>query len=252
MPLAKASVLITRPAGQGRALARRVHALGGQAVLLPGVSLRAAEDADQARGALRSALDGDLVIFTSPAAVRFAAALAPLRGRARLATVGRGTARILRRHGVGEVIVPAGSQDSEGLLLHPALSHPEGLHVAVVGAPGGRGVLQGRISERGAHLQRVHVYRRVPARLDLRHRRALERLRPPGYILLSSAETMHCLHRNLGDAAWQRVLATHAVVSSGRIERLARQSGFAHVSVADSALGADLLRKAVALHGHIK
>ncbi|MEN6538749.1 MAG: uroporphyrinogen-III synthase, partial [Mizugakiibacter sp.] len=55
MPLAGATVAITRPAGSGGALARRVRALGGAPLLLPGLSLRGAEDADAARRALRDA-----------------------------------------------------------------------------------------------------------------------------------------------------------------------------------------------------
>lgn len=248
-PLAGASVLITRPAGQGRALARRVQALGGRALLLPGVSLRPMPDAPAARAALRHALDGDMVVFTSPAAVRFAAALAPLEGPARVATVGRGTARALHHHGVDEVLVPAERQDSEGLLAHPAMADLRGMRVAVVGAPGGRGVLQSGIREHGADMQRVHVYRRVPARLDARHVRALRALRLPAYILLSSAETLACLERALQGEGWRHVRAAHAVVSSGRIERMARASGFRQVAVAGSALGDDLLRRVVELNG---
>lgn len=251
MPLAGASVLITRPVGQGRVLARRVRELGGGPVLLPGVSLHAVADVDAARADLQSALAGDLIVFTSPAAVRFAAALAPLRGPAQVATVGRGTARVLRHHGVEKVVVPTTSQDSEGLLAHPALAQLQGREVAVVGAPGGRGVLQARISERGARMRRVHVYHRVPARLDRRHFRALETLSMPAYTLISSAEALRCLREGLNDDSWRRVQATHAVVSSERIERLVGQSGFDHVSVADSALGSDLLERAVELNGHV-
>src|SRR6185312_13031067 len=63
-------IAITRPAGAGGAWASRVRALGGTPLLLPGSSLRAAPDAAAARKALRTALACDIVIFTSPAAVR--------------------------------------------------------------------------------------------------------------------------------------------------------------------------------------
>lgn len=246
--LAGASVLITRPVGHGQALAARVRACGGEARLLPGVALRPAVDAVAATAALRAALAGDVVVFTSPAAVQFAARLAPLRGRACIATVGRGTAAALARHGVRDVWLPATTQDSEGLLAHPHLRRLRDRRVAVVGAPGGRGVLQREIAARGARLSRVHVYCRVPARLDARHARILASLQGVAYTLLSSAETLRCLQQALDAESRARLLATHAVVSSERIQRLAGQAGFCRVSVAASALSADLLGKTVQLH----
>lgn len=247
-PLGGASVLITRPVGQGRVLARRVRELGGVPVLLPGLSLRATDDPVRAEVELREALQGDLVIFTSPSAVRFAAALAPLQGAAVVATVGQGTAWTLHRHGVEHVVVPETTQDSEGLLATAALARVAGRKVAVVGAPGGRGVLQARLRERGAKVRQVNVYQRVPARLDRRHVQALEQLREPGYLLLSSGETLCCLQQALDASAWRRLRATRAVVSSTRLRQQMQQAGFDRVSVADSALSRDLLRETVALH----
>lgn len=246
MPLTGASVLITRPVGQGRTLARQVQAMGGQSVLLPGVSLCAASEATSVD--LRAALQDDLVIFTSPAAVRFAARLTPLQGRARMAAVGAGTARMLTRHGVTDVVAPATLHNSEGLLAHAALDDVQGREVTVIGAPGGRGMLQQVLRQRGAHVREVHVYRRMPARLNRRHREAVRRLRGDVYMLLSSAETLDCLRAALDSDDWQRIIATRAVVSSERMVAAARQAGFKHVKVAGSALGVDLLACAVQWH----
>ncbi|HET7268432.1 MAG TPA: uroporphyrinogen-III synthase [Oleiagrimonas sp.] len=244
-PLRGIDVLITRPVGQGRALACRVRALGGQPLLLPGVSLRAIESGEQVHEALECALAGDVVLFTSPAAVRFAARVLPLHGRARVAAVGAATARALRRHDVGDVIEPSGRQDSEGLLAHPALASVRGCAVAVIGAPGGRGVLQQRLRERGARVTEVAVYQRVPARLDRRHRQAVRGLRQRHVVLLSSVQTVQRLQRLLDAADWRHVVAGTAVVSSQRVADAARQAGFERVVRAASALTDALLTGAV-------
>ncbi|HEU0276199.1 MAG TPA: uroporphyrinogen-III synthase, partial [Rhodanobacteraceae bacterium] len=89
-PLAGIFVAITRPAGTGGALARRVRALGGTPLLLPGSSLRTPLDASVARTALRTALACDVAIFTSPAAVRFAHRLGARLGRGRVLAPGAG------------------------------------------------------------------------------------------------------------------------------------------------------------------
>ncbi len=244
-PLHDASVVITRPVGQGRALVRKVRALGGRPVLLPGVSLVAAGPAERQRAALLAALRGDLVLFTSPSAVRFAARTARLRGHARFASVGRATARALRRHGVRDVLVPELRQDSEGLLAHSALAAVKDWRIAVIGAPGGRGVLQRTLRARGARVTDVWVYRRVPARLDARHRRALRKLAVRRCVLLSSVQTLSHLQEALADADWQRLTTALAVVSSERVEAAARAAGFARIARARSALDDALLAQAL-------
>lgn len=252
LPLAGASVLITRPAGTAATLAAKVRALGGRAVSLPGLSLCAVADAGAARTALRAALAADIAIFTSPAAVRFAARLASLRRapHCRVCAVGHGTARALHRHGIDEVAVPAASQDSEGLLALPLLSQVRGCRVVLVGAPGGRGMLARELQARGAHVGHAHVYRRMAARLDRRHLDAVRHLRGEGYMLLSSGKALDHLRAGLPDGAWRQVVAGSAVVSSERLADAARTAGFTRVCVARSALAADMLARTVEAHAH--
>jgi uroporphyrinogen-III synthase len=237
-------IVITRPAGTAASFARQVRMRGGVPLLLPGLALRAAEDPDLARARLREALRADdLLLFTSPAAVRFAAALAPLRTRAVVLAVGQGTAAALRRHGLA-VQAPLRQQDSEGLLDLPALREMRDRGVALVGAPGGRGLLQQRLADGGARLREVGVYRRTAPRLDRRHAEAVRRLRPGARVLLSSAQALANLQRALPPDAWSRLCAAVAVVSSERLEAAAREAGFRHLRRAASAMPADLLAAA--------
>ena len=241
-PLAGRTVVITRPAGTATALVRRVRALGGEPLALPGLSLRGAEDARATAAELRMALRDDVLVFTSPAAVRFAAKLAPLRTRATVLAVGQGTARALRRHGI-DALAPR-RQDSEGLLEQPALQELHGRRVALVGAPGGRGLLREQFAARGAQLRELHVYRRVAPRLLRRHRDAVMALPRSARVLLSSAEALDNLRAQLPAAAWARLCAATAVASSERLAAAARAAGFTRVRTASSAMAADLLTAA--------
>lgn len=238
------TVVITRPSGTGSSLAREVRRRGGTPVLLPGLSLHGADRPGEAADALGAALGDDLLIFTSPAAVRFAARLAPLRTRATVFAVGQGTARALRRHGVKSPLAPASRQDSEGLLEHPLLIEPQGLRVALIGAPGGRGVLRATLAGRGARLREVHVYRRGVPRWQARHLEALEHLPDDARVLLSSAEALDNLQQGLPAHAWAQLCAAVAVASSERLADAARGAGFSRVVMAASALSADLLAAA--------
>lgn len=232
-------VVITRPAGTAVALARRVRACGGVPLLLPGLSVRGAADGEGLRAAMRAALGDDVLVFTSPAAVRFAAALAPLRTKAAVLAVGQGTAQALRRHGVAAQ-APS-RQDSEGLLDLPAAQVLRGRRVALIGAPGGRGVLREQLAARGARLREVQVYRRVPPRLDRRHIATVQALPRSARVLLSSAEALQNLVDLLPVPALARLRAAVAVTSSARLAQAARTAGFARIVQAESALAADLL-----------
>ena len=244
-PLRGRTVVITRPVGSGASLARKVRAQGGLPLLLPGLALRDVADKAGARREWQAACAGDVLIFTSPAAVRHAVALAPPQTAARVLAVGQGTARALRRHGFDDVRAPR-RQDSEGLLALAELRELDGRAVALVGAPGGRGLLRAALVARGAALREVHVYRRVPARLDRRHVDAVLRLPPAALVLLSSAETWHNLASALPPDAMRRLCATTVVVSSERLAGVAAAAGFARVRQAVSAMADDLL--AAAMH----
>lgn len=236
-------LVITRPVGTAATLVRQVRALGGTPMLLPGLALRGPSDVAWVRAALRDGLADELVIFTSPAAVRHAAALIPLHTGAIVLAVGQGTALALRRHGVREARVP-GQQDSEGVLDLPILQDLRDRRVTLVGAQGGRGVLRSQLAARGAHLREVHVYRRVPPRLDRRHVTAVLGLSDSARVLLSSNDALQNLCILLPWHARERLLAAIAVVSSERLAVAARSVGFTQVEQASSALAGDMLAAA--------
>ena len=241
--------MITRPAGTAVALARRVRALGGTPLLLPGSSLRGPVDANVAHEALKTALACDLAIFTSPAAVHFARGLGKLRGRARVLAPGAGTLRALRRAGIKDAQAPA-REDSEGLLALPVLRSVRGLRIGIVGAPAGRGLLDRELAARGATVVHAHVYRRLPARLDRRHADSLRRdTRKPLYVLLSSGEALANILAGLRDDAHRALLTGTAVVSSARLATAAHRSGFTRIVRASSAHAEAMLDAIVADQG---
>lgn len=246
-PLAGATVVITRPVGTGQSLKRRVRALGGTVLSLPGMTVRPVTDALAARQALGTARSADLAIFVSPAAVRFACALWPglrFASRTLVCAVGAATARALKRWGV-EAIWPQARQDSEGLLALPQLARLRGKRIALIGAPGGREVLPQTLRRRGAKLEKIDVYQRNAARLDRRHFAALEQASSPLLTLVSSADALTNLRLQLPALAFARLAQDDAVVSSLRIATLARAAGFARVHVAASAESAALLAAAI-------
>jgi uroporphyrinogen-III synthase len=241
--LAGASVIVTRPVGSGDALKRRIVSLGGRALSLPGSSLRALAKTPALRAQMGAARAADRVIFSSPAAVRFAFALWPALRFARSTQVfgvGAATARALSRAGLVNVLTPS-RQDSEGLLALPQLKQLRGLRVALIGAPGGRELLPQSLIRRGAQLTQIGVYQRLPPRLNRRHFAAMETLSAPCFLLLSSEQTLANLRRILPVDILARLHAVEVIASSARIAVAARECGFASVTLARSAASDDLI-----------
>lgn len=242
------TVVVTRPAATARGLLRSVRSLGGDALALPGLSLRAPRDMEQVRAALIAADAADVWIFTSPAAVRFSFQALPrlwIPPAARVGAVGAGTQRTLARHRV-QAFAPRERHDSEGLLEVPELGNVRGQRIALIGAAGGRDLMASTLRRRGAVIDPVHVYERAPPRLQRRHFDALAQALDPLITLLSSGAALVNLVAELPPLLSTRLRGQTLIVSSARLAALAREQGFETVIEAASALPVDLLDVACA------
>jgi len=246
LPLEGATVLVTRPAGTAGAFLRLARTLGARAIAVPGMSLRALDVRHPPR-----APTFDAWIFTSPAAVRFGAAiLPPRRARRNLQAfaVGDGTARALARLGI-TASVPDDRFDSEGVLAIAALKRVRGRRIALVGAPGGRDLIGPTLRRRGARVDALDVYVREPPRLTRRHFDAIEAAADPLILLISSADALGHLVARLPAAQLERLRSQPLVVSSARLVGIAREQGFAEIVQARSAAPRDLLAAAAGALG---
>ena len=247
-------VVVLRPAATRGPLLRALRAAGARPVPLSSLRLLPAADASEASRQLQRALACDRVLFTSPAAVRFAARLegwaAPAPGRA--VALGAGTARALARAGAPGACFPQQHSDSEGVLALSAFDGVDGCDVGVVTAPGGRGVLVPALEARGARVVRADVYRRLPPRFDARHRHRLATAlaaAEPLALLASSGEALQALVAGLPGA--EALLARAVVVVPGaRLAALARQLGATTVLQA-AGPGPQALVEALAAHAGV-
>ncbi len=226
------TVVSLRPVDDHAALRRAAAAQGWRTVALSPWRIVVRDD-DATRAALRTALTAAIVIATSPAAARAAAALMPLRQRRGQiwCAVGSSTAATLRRAGIAKVQTPT-RMDSEGLLALPVLGEIDGCRIALLTAPGGRDRIAPGLRARGAVLQRVDVYARVP----IRPRAAtLARIRSiPGRWLvpLSSGEALQHMLDTLPNDMAARLREACIVAASPRLVDLARNLGCNDVRLA--------------------
>lgn len=215
-------VLVTRPAQQADNLCRMIEAEGGTAVRLP---LQAIEPTAQPAEAQRRLAAGhDLWIFTSANAVRYALPLVPAAWPARLAGIGPATAAALAAAASAAVTLPLGGTSSEALLAAPELQQVRGLRVLIVTGEGGLNLLEQALSVRGAQVERVEVYRRVP--LPYPPEALVSALRKTDVAIVTSAEALEHLFRLTPPASRLVLLKKPLVLPSARVVEKARELGF--------------------------
>lgn len=231
-------VWVTRPEHQAEPLCRLIEAQGGKVVRLPLLSIQPPADAAAARAMLARVADFDWAIFTSINAVQGGITQAPKKAQwpERRVCIGAGTSRALDAAGLGRGLTPDGGSSSEDVLALPALQNLRGQKVLVVKGEGGRDLLQRVLGSRGALVEQVEVYRRVPAEFKPRQLETL--VADIDAIVVTSGEALE----HLASLASQRsaVFAAQLVVPSRRVVQMAQDLGFictpmipAHISDQD-------------------
>lgn len=231
-------VISLRPSGSHTPMRRAAQALGAR--MLPLSTLRLV--ALPAQQALAVALACPRIVFTSPAAVRHAAAQVPLRLPAggRVFAVGGGTAAALRRAGVPRAIAPDERGDSESLLALPELQEGEGA-IGLVTAPGGRGLIAETLARRGVAVHRAEVYRRETVQPRADRLAALSTLPAHSALLVSSGEAFAALWSPMEETQRALLRGRPVVASSPRLAAMLAAQGFAAIVPAAGAGPAQML-----------
>jgi uroporphyrinogen-III synthase len=123
--------------------------------------------------------------------------------------------------------------DSEGLLELPALQQLAGIDVGLVTAPEGRGLLASSLRARGARLLRADVYTREPIALSPSALRRLRALQGPVSLALTSEGALRQVLAQAPADLLARLRAVPVIAASERLRRIARESGFAEVELAE-------------------
>nr|WP_207185949.1 uroporphyrinogen-III synthase [Rubrivivax gelatinosus] len=227
-------VIVTRPADQAAAWVARLQELGVDAAALPLIGIAPADDPAPLAAAWHSLAQYALVMFVSPNAVAQFFARRPegceWPEQTLAGSVGPGSSRALREAGVGAQLVEpaadAASFDSESLWLQ--LQHRDwaGRRVLVVRGEDGREWLAQTLRGRGATVEFVAAYRRLPPRPDAAGQALLDaaQARPAAHLWhFSSSEAVGHLRALAPAADWSQA---GAVASHPRIAAAARAAGF--------------------------
>ncbi|MEO8003018.1 MAG: uroporphyrinogen-III synthase [Arenimonas sp.] len=233
LPLREWTVLSLRPSGQHAVAHCASKVRGAKFLSCSSIKLKTIEnDAD-----LKKALTCNRLIVTSPAAARFAAKspVFYIPEKSSWYAIGQGTASILKKNGVSEIITSADGADSESLLALPGLQDIRGKHIGLLTAPGGRGLIEPELVKRGAMVSTAHVYQRRTIAITPKKLRRLSTLNQPFAVLCSSYEVFESFWQQIPAATQEIMKRGLWIASSSRLEGLIRKTGIANTTVSNSA-----------------
>lgn len=224
-------IVVTRPAGQARALADAITAEGGTPVLFPVLAIFDTEDLQPLLN-MAARLDAfDLAIFISPNAVNKAldviAAHREWPAHLRIATMGNSSERELQRFGFRDVIAPRGRFDSEALLELPPFAPEQvsGKRVVIFRGDGGRELLGDTLRSRGASVEYIECYRRGKPDLDAAPLLGLWARNELDAITVTSSEGLRNLFDIVGRQGQAWLKKTPLFVPHARIAEEAQRLG---------------------------
>lgn len=216
-------VLVTRPAHQAEALCALIESAGGEPLRLPMIDIVPVADPAAAADRLEALRGADRWIFSSTNAVREAARLARPPWPA-TAAVGQATAAALSALGCPDVLAPPHGDGALALLAHPRLQPVRGQLFALVSGEQPLPELARVLLERGASVESVPVYRRVP----VIHAPAAvaAAVQAADIAIVPSAEALQQLVASTPPEARPALFALPLAVPSPRVVENARALGF--------------------------
>lgn len=231
-PLHGLRVVVTRSQGQQGPLAERLRELGAEVVPLPTIRFEPPADAAPVQRAIEALGIYDWVIFTSANGVDFfldalwGAGRDPRAfGAARVGSIGPATARRLEERGLRADVVPEAFV-AEGLIEVLRAEGVGGRRVLIPRAEVAREVLPETLTELGATVDVVPVYRTVPAPIDpaIRDRVAAGDV---DVVTFTASSTVHHFCRLFSDRELETVRRHVRAACIGPItEQSAREAGF--------------------------
>ena len=236
-------VLVTRPVHQQQSLIDAIQAEGGVPISMPLIDidpLTKEEIANETMASIRNLDRYDIVIFVSSNAAQIGAELIDnywpqFPVGIQVIAIGQTTSRVVSSLLNCSVENPAQGSDSEAVLALPSLQQISEKRVAIVRGVGGRELLSRELKNRGAIVDTLELYRRVPKHYSVEQAADLLTNPPCDAITVHSGESLQQLLALSGNNISQVTLIP-LLVPSERVQLQAQQAGFATVV---NAVGAD-------------
>ncbi len=218
------AVLVVRPQPGADETVEALRQSGFTARALPVLDRRALPETPALRAVIQDLAAYLAVIFVSPAAVELGMQWIDrywpqYPARTRWVAVGARTRSALAAWDVPAMAPPEDDERSEGLLALPALTDVAGERVLIMRGREGRELLAGALTDRGARVDVLDLYERVPLQVALPEAQRVDA------VVASSVAVLEAFLASGGERFAERPL----VVPSARVAAAAKAAGFSRV-----------------------
>ena len=239
------TVLITRPAPDGPALAQQLNAAGISAIAQPLLHIQPGHELTSLPSLLNDLKPNDFVIVVSAHAADLAhnyllSVGASWPKNVHYIAVGHKTAATMKSHTGQTIHAPQTRCDSEGLLDLPVLTAVRGKRGVILRGNGGREVIYQHLLQRGAEVRYCETYRREWLPLD--GQLLCQQWQQAGMdaLVVTSGEQLAFLTQLVPDSAKAWFLQCQLFVPSQRIADQATRLGYRLISNVGSAANGPL------------
>ncbi|MBV8656379.1 MAG: uroporphyrinogen-III C-methyltransferase [Burkholderiales bacterium] len=221
--------LVTRPESQSDRLAELLREEGAEPILAPMIAIGETSDPAALDDVLGRLGDFDLAVFVSPTALdQVAGRIAQWPADLPAAVIGPASRDRALELGLADVIVPENRYDSEGLLEHPNLQQMAGKRVVLFRGNGGRELLAETLAARGATVEIVEAYRRLPPTIASDALAAMMEGGCDG-VIVTSSEAVHNLFAVADESLREHLLGLLFFASHPAIADSVRRQGVGRV-----------------------
>lgn len=238
-------VLVTRPQHQAQALSEGLQRLGFEVVQFPTLKIVPVEDQVIVKETLEKADKYDMMIFISANAVYNAVPyLQSITEKTAIVAMGPASAKALKEAGFRSTYIPESPHTSENLLDLPIFGNINAAQILLITGEGGRNLIANKLSERGAQVTQLPVYRRECPDSDPETLTSFLSSDNNRVIVTTSGDSLrNLLHLTPGEYK-QSLLQTPLLVVSPRLEQIARElEDFSEILVAENAQDESIITK---------
>ncbi|VEG69441.1 uroporphyrinogen-III synthase [[Pasteurella] aerogenes] len=235
------AVLVTRPDARGIQLVEMLNKAGIVAIHLPLFSIEAGSELNQLPNKLAQLKAQDYVFAVSKNAVEYAAQTLKQTGfhwRDDLCyfTVGQRTAEYFAANTEQMIYYPFQQETSEGLLELPAMQTLHGKQILILRGNGGRELFAEQAQQRGAEVDYLECYRRVPIVYpNNQEQTSLCQRAGVQTVIVTSMEILLSLMDFVPEKEHNWLKSCQLITVSRRIATFAKKSGWQNVTISPKA-----------------
>lgn len=240
------AVLVTRPDERGKQLVDLLNQSGVVALHLPLFTFEKGNDLENLPSKLSQLNAGDYVFLVSKSAVDFSVnTLKEIgfqwREDMQYFTVGQRTAQYFASQSERAIYYPIAQENSEGLLALPAMQQLAGKQILILRGNGGREYFSEQATERGAKVEAIECYRRVPISYNNEEQTSICKRSGVDTLVATSLDILYALIEFVPENEQNWLKSCRLVTVSSRIAEAAKQQGWQKILLSPKADNQSLL-----------